>query len=71
MFSADLSEGCLAGSFRFAAVAVSQPQQYSIATSDTVVPMNIEVPTKRPLSHDDGIVVLESPTPYRPALCGN
>jgi len=56
--------------------AVSHPQQYSIATSDTVVPMDIEVPTKYPLSHKDRIVVLEirlhseSPMLYRPALHG-
>jgi len=59
--------------------AVSHPQQYSIATMDTVVPMNIEVPTKYTylLSHNDRIVVLairlhsESPMLYRPALHGN
>ena len=57
--------------------AVSHPQQYSIATMDTVVPMNIEVPTKQPVSHNDRIVVLEirhhseSPMLYRPALRGN
>ena len=39
--------------------AVSHPHQYSIATRDTVVPMDIEVPTKYPLSHNDRIVVLE------------
>ena len=48
----------------------------SIATRDTVVPMNIEVPTKFPLSQDR-IVVFEirlhskSPMLYRPALHGN
>jgi hypothetical protein len=36
---------------------VSHPQQYSIATRNTVVPMNIEVETKYLLSHDDRIVV--------------
>jgi len=57
--------------------AVSHPQQYSIATMDTVVPMNIEVPTKCPLSHNDRTVVLairlhsDSPMLYRPALHGN
>jgi len=57
--------------------AVSHPQQYSTATRDTVVPMNIEVPTKYQLSHNDIIVVLEirlhseSLMPYRPALHGN
>ena len=57
--------------------AVSHPQQYSIATRDTVGPMNIEVPTKCPPSHNDRILVLEirlhseSPMLYRPALHGN
>ena len=57
--------------------AVYHPQQYSIATSDSVVPMNIEVLTKYPLSHNDRTVVLairlhsESPMLYRPALHGN
>jgi len=57
--------------------AVSHPQQYSIATRDTVVPINIEVPSKYPLSHSDRIVVLEirlhsqSLLLYRPALHGN
>jgi len=56
---------------------VSHPQQYSIATTDTVVPMNIEVPTKYPLSQNDRIVVLEirihseSPMLYRQARHGN
>ena len=56
---------------------VSHPQQYSIATRDTVVPMNVEVLTKYLLSHRDRIVVLEirlhskSPMLYRPALHGN
>jgi hypothetical protein len=35
---------------------ISHPEQYSIATRDTVVPMSIEVATKYPLSHDDRIV---------------
>ena len=57
--------------------AVSHPQQYRIATRDTVVPMNIEVPTEYPLSHNDRIVVLEirlhneGPMLYRSALHGN
>ena len=56
---------------------VSHPQQYSIATRNTVVPMYIEVPTKYPLSHNDRIVVFEirlhseSPMLYRPAPHGN
>jgi hypothetical protein len=78
MFSGVLSEGSLLGGFLFAADAfseVSHPQQYSIATRDTVVLMNIEVPTKYPLSHD-GIVFeihLHSKTLmlYRPVLHGN
>ena len=56
---------------------VSHPQQYSIATRDTVIPMNIEVPMKYLLSHNGRIVVFEihlqseSPMLYRPLLCGN
>ena len=56
--------------------AASHPQQYSIATRDAVVPMNIEVPTKYSLSHNDRIFVLEinlhseSTMLYRPALYG-
>jgi len=67
--------------FFFAANAVSlevsHPQQYSIATTDTVVPMNIEISKRSPLSHKDRIVVLEirlhseNPMLYRPALHGN
>jgi len=43
----------------------------------TLVPMNIEVPTKYQLSHNDRIVVFEirlhnqSPMLYGPALHGN
>ena len=53
------------------------PQRRSIATRDTVVPMNIEVPTKQQLSQNDRIVIFEnrlhskSPMLYRPALYGN
>jgi len=79
MFSAVLSEGSLPGSFLFASDAVSLQflTQYSIATRDTVVPMNIEVPTKYLLSHNDRTVVLEiglqseRPILYRAALHGN
>jgi hypothetical protein len=76
MFSGVLSEGFLLGGYLFAADAVSHPQQYSIVTRITVVPMDIEVPTKYPLSHDDRIIILEtrlhgeSPMLYRPALHG-
>ena len=45
--------------FFFCGSEVSNPQQYSIATRDTVIPMNIEVTTKYLPSHDDRIVVLE------------
>ena len=56
--------------------AVSHPQQYSIAISDTVVPMYIEVPTKYRLSHHIIIVLeirlhSESPMLFRPELHGN
>jgi len=81
MFSGVLSEGTLPGGFPFRGrrrfCEVPHPQQYSIATRDTVVPMNIEVPTKYSLSHKDRIVVLEirlhseSPMLYRPVLHGN
>ena len=55
---------------------VSHPQQYSTATRDTVIPMNIEVPTKYPLTHDRLVVLeihlrSESLMLYRPALHGN
>jgi len=54
----------------------SRPQQYSIATRDTVVPINIDVPKKYPLSQSDRIVVFEirlhseSPMFYGPELHG-
>jgi len=80
MFSGVLREGS-SWTFPFCgrrcSSAVSHPQPYSIATRDTVVPMNIEMPTKYSLSHNDRIVVLEirlhseSPMLYRPALRGN
>jgi hypothetical protein len=81
MFSGVLSEGLSFWTFSFCGrrrfSAVSCPQQYSIATMDTVVPMNIEVPTKYPLNHNAKIVVLEirlhseSPMLFIPALHGN
>jgi hypothetical protein len=81
MFSGVLSEGSLPGGFLFCGrrcfSEVSHPQQYSIPTRDTVVPMNIELPTKYPLGHNDRIVVFEmrlnseSPMLYRSALHGN
>jgi hypothetical protein len=81
MFSGVVSEGSLPGGFLFCGrrcfSEVSRPQQYSIVTRDTVVPMNIEVPAKYRLSHNDRIVVFgkrlhsESPMVYRPVLHDN
>ena len=56
---------------------VSLAEQHSMATRDTVVPMNVEVPTKYPMSHNTRIVVLEIRLHrerrmlYRSALHGN
>jgi len=83
MFSGVLSEGSLPGRFLFAAGAVSLQFLTHNSTvlrlghcrSDEL--MNIEVPAKYPLSHNNRIVVLEtclhseSPLLYRPALHGN
>jgi hypothetical protein len=81
MFSGVLSEGSLPRGFLFCGRCcfseVSHPQQYSIVTRNSVIPMNIEVPTKYQLSHNDRIIVFEiglhseSPMLYRPALHGN
>ena len=81
MFSGVLSEGSVPVGFLFCGrrcfSEASRPQQYSLAARDTVVPMNIDVQAKYPLSHNDRIVVLEislhnqSPMLYRPALHGN
>ena len=80
MFSGVLSEGSLLGGFLFCCRSclseVSHPQQYKIVTRDTVVPMNIEVPTKYLLSHNNRIVFeiclhSESPMLYQPELHGN
>ena len=52
-------------------------QEEEVLPLGTLVPMNIEVPTKYRLSHKDRIVVFEnrlhskSPMLYRPALHGN
>jgi hypothetical protein len=59
MFSGVLTAGCFPRGFIFAADAVSHPQQWSIATRNTVVLMNVEVPTKYPLSQNNRIVVFE------------
>ena len=80
IFSGVLSEGSLPGRFLFAANAVSLKfltHNSTVLRLGTHVPMNIEVPTKYPLSHNDRIIVLEirlhseSPMLYRPALHGN
>jgi hypothetical protein len=81
MFSGVISEGCLPGGFLFCGrhcfSEVSHPQQYRIATRDTVVPMNIEVPMKYLLSYDTIFFLKyvclhsESLMLYRPALSGN
>jgi len=80
MFSGVLSEGSLPGRFLFVADAVSLKfltHNSTVWRLGTFVPMNIEVPTKYPLSHNDRIIVLEiplhseSPMLYRPALHGN
>jgi len=81
MFSGVLSEGLSFWTFSFSGrhcfSAVSHPQQYSIATRDTVVPINIEVPTKYLPNHNDRTVILEiyihseSPMLYRTLTDGN
>jgi hypothetical protein len=78
MFSGVVSEGSLPEGFLFCGrrcfSEVSHPQKYSIVTRDTVIPMNIEVPTKYLPSYNDRIVVFEirlhseSPMLYRPAI---
>jgi hypothetical protein len=55
MFSGVLSEGCLPGGFLFTAEAVSLKfltHNSTVLRLGTLVPMNIEVATKHPLSHD-------------------
>ena len=62
--------------FLFVHLALEIPSKEEVLRLGTLVPMNIEVPTKYPLSHDR-IVVFErrlqgkSPMLYRPALHGN
>jgi len=61
MFSGVLIKGSLPGHFLFAADAVSLQfltHNSTVLPLDTVVPMNIEVPTKYPQSHNDRTVVL-------------
>jgi hypothetical protein len=63
-------------SFLFVHLALEISSEEEVLRLGTLVPMNIEVPTKYPLSHDR-IVVFEnrlhskSPMLYRPALHGN
>jgi len=79
MFSAVLSEGSLPGDFLSAADAVCLKFLTHNVTAlrlGTLVPMNIEVLAKCPLSHNDRIVFeirlhRESPMLYRPARHGN
>jgi len=59
MFSGVLTTGCLPRGFLFAADAVSHPQQWSTTTRNTVVLMNVEVPTKYLLSQNNNIVIFE------------
>ena len=62
--------------FVFVHLALEISSEGEVLRLGTLVPMNIEVPTKYPLSHDR-IVVFErrlqgkSPMLYRPALHGN
>jgi len=62
--------------FLFVHLALEISSEEEVLRLGTLVPMNIEVPTKYPLSQDR-IVVFEirlhskSPMPYRPALHGN
>jgi hypothetical protein len=65
------------GFFFFVQLALEISPEEKVLRLGTLVSMNIEVPTKYPLSHSDRIVVfencLDSPNPmcYRPALHGN
>ena len=62
--------------FLFVHLALEISSQEEVLRLGTLVPMNIEVPTKYPLSHNDRIIVFEihlhikSPMLYRPALHG-
>jgi len=62
--------------FLFVHLTLEMSPEEEVLRLGTLVPMNIEVPTKYPLSHDR-IVVFEirlhskSPMLYRPALHGN
>jgi hypothetical protein len=63
--------------FLFVHLALEIFPEEEVLRLGTLVPMNIEVPTKYQLSHNERIVVFEnrlhskSPMLYRPALHGN
>jgi hypothetical protein len=63
--------------FLFVHLALETSPEEQVLRLGTLVPMNTEVPTKYPLSHNDRIVVFENylhsenPMLYRPALNGN
>jgi hypothetical protein len=63
--------------FLFVHLALNIFSEKEVLRLGTLVPMNIEVPTKYQLSHDDRIVVFENrlhsenPMLYRSALHGN
>jgi len=62
--------------FLFVHLALEISSQEEVLWLGTLVPMNIEVPTKYPLSHDRSVVFeiglhSKSPMLYRPALNGN
>jgi len=63
--------------FLFVHLALEISPEEEVLPLGTLIPMNIEVPTKYQLSHNDRIVVFEirlhseSPMLYKPALHGN
>jgi len=63
--------------FLFVHLALEISPEEEVLRLGTLVPMNIEVPTKYPISYSDRIVVFENrlhsenPMLYRPALHGN
>ena len=63
--------------FLFVHLALEISSEEDVLRLDTLVPMNIEVPTKYQVSHNDRIDVFknrlhsEYPMLYRPALHGN
>jgi hypothetical protein len=71
MFSDVLTADCLPKGFLCAEDAVSHPQQQSIVTRNTVVLMNVEVPTKYPLSQNNRTVVLKYVSTAKTKCSGN